>query len=188
MFSSIIRIFESKRSAMRKKVIKRIVLFLAIGVFSLLFARYYLYNDYSNEKAVEYLVRHAERRSKNRCAQYVRQAVEHGGCPTFGQPPSACDYDLFLPDLGFRQIDNAEYVPMKGDIVVFSAIKGHKHGHICMYDGHQWISDFKQRSMYSANAYRNRGTHSYWRRPDGKVWRKVSLNSWKRTIRLYLGL
>ena len=81
-----------------------------------------------------------------------------------------------------------ETVPQKGDVVVFSAIKGHKHGHICMYDGHQWISDFKQRSMYSANAYRNNGMHTYWRRPDGKAWRKISLKSWRRAIAIALGI
>lgn len=153
-----------------------------------LLARHYLYNDYNNAAAVEYLVRHAEPRSKNSCAMYVRMAIEAGGCPTFGQPLSACDYDLFLPDLGFSRVEQNGYVPQKGDIVVFSEIKGHKYGHICMFDGSQWVSDFRQRSMYSANAYRNNGTHTFWRKPDGKAWRKVSLNSWKRTIKIILGI
>jgi len=134
-----------------------------------------LYHDYSNEKAVEYLTEHAEKRSCSSCALYVRRAISAGGCPTFLQPPSACDYNAFLPDLGFTQVDAEGYQPQAGDIVVFSAIKGHKHGHICMYNGSQWISDFKQHTMYSNSAYRKQGTHSYWRRPDGKSWRKVSL-------------
>lgn len=89
----------------------------------------------------------------------------------------ACNYKYFLPDLGFTQVDAEGYEPQAGDIVVFSAIKGHKHGHICMYNGKQWVSDFKQRSMYSASAYRSDGTHTYWRRHNGKAWRKISLNS-----------
>lgn len=159
---------------------------ISISAYSV--AKNYLYNDYSNDAAVEYLVEHAESRSKSSCALYVRRAISAGGCPTFGQPPSACDYDLFLPDLGFNEVPQDGYVPQKGDVVVFSAIKGHKHGHICMYDGHQWISDFKQRSMYSANAYRNNGMHTYWRRPDGKAWRKISLKSWRRAIAIALGI
>lgn len=161
---------------------KIFVLFAVIIIIACIGCRSILYNDYSNEKAVEYLVKHAETRSKSRCALYVRRAISAGGCPTFLQPASACDYDEFLPDLGFSQIDAEGYIPQAGDIVVFSAIKGHKHGHICMYAGNHWISDFKQRSMYSASAYRSEGTHTYWRRPDGKAWRKISFRCWRRVI------
>lgn len=160
---------------MKKKIT---VATLAILVLLVYFGcRSILYNEYSNEKAVEYITTHAENGSVSSCALYVRRAISAGGCPTFLQPPSACDYDEFLPDLGFTEVDAEGYTPQAGDIVVFSAIKGHKHGHICMYNGRQWVSDFKQRSMYSASAYRHEGTHTYWRRPDGKAWRKVSLNS-----------
>lgn len=173
---------------MKKKYIIGATGIVGIVVLSFIFARYVLYNEYSNDKAVSYLTEHANSRSTNSCALYVRRAIEAGGCPTFGQPPSACDYDLFLPDLGFKEIENDNYSPQKGDVVVFSAIKGHKHGHICMYNGEQWISDFKQKSMYSASAYRNNGTRSYWRRPDGETWRKISIRSWERAIRITLGI
>lgn len=161
---------------------KRFALFAIIIISAYFGCRSILYNDYSNEKAVEYLTSHAEGHSVNRCAMYVRHAIGAGGCPTFLQPPSACDYEEFLPDLGFSQIEAVVYTPQAGDIAVFSAIKGHKHGHICMYDGNQWVSDFKQRSMYSAAAYRHEGSHTYWRRPDGKAWRKISIRSWRRII------
>lgn len=160
---------------------KKIYLFLAtIAILAVTFyagCRSILYNDYSNAKAVEHLTLHAKDHSQNACALYVRRAIGAGGCPTFLQPPSACDYDMFLPDLGFVEVSEKGYAPEIGDIVVFSAINGHKHGHICMYNGTQWISDFKQRSMYSASAYRSEGTHTYWRRHDGKAWRKVSIRS-----------
>lgn len=160
---------------------KKIYLLLAtIAILAVTFyagCRSILYNDYSNAMAVEYLTLHAKERSQNACALYVRRAIGAGGCPTFLQPPSACDYDMFLPDLGFVEVSEKGYAPEIGDIVVFSAINGHKHGHICMYNGTQWISDFKQRSMYSAAAYRSEGTHTYWRRHDGKAWRKVSIRS-----------
>lgn len=167
-----------KYNAMKKKTI-----ILAITVALVyLGCRVIFYNEYSNEKAVEYLTANAENHSVKSCALYVRRAIEAGGCPTFLQPPSACDYDKFLPDLGFIQIDAEGYTPQIGDVVVFSAIKGHKNGHICMYNGKQWVSDFKQRSMYSASAYRREGTHTYWRRPDGKAWRKISLWSLRKHV------
>lgn len=169
------------------------VLHLLLPVFILCCIGYYgakqvLYNKYSNDIAVDYLNSHAESHSINSCALYVRLAIQAGGCPTFGQPPSACDYNMFLPDLGFHEVEQNGYIPQRGDIVVFEAIKGHKHGHICMYNGVQWVSDFKQKSMYSASAYRYNGTHTYWRRPDGSAWRKISLRSWKRTLKIYLGI
>lgn len=162
---------------MKRKLYIFIALFAIMAAIAYHGYRSILYNEYCNEKAVEYITTHAKSHSDSSCALFVRRAIGAGGCPTFLQPTSACDYDEFLPDLGFSQVDAEGYVPQAGDIVVFSAIKGHKHGHICMYNGRQWVSDFKQRSMYSASAYRHEGTHTYWRRPDGKAWRKVSLNS-----------
>jgi hypothetical protein len=36
----------------------------------------------------------------------------------------------------------------KGDVVVFDAAGKHKHGHIQIYNGKNWVSDFKQKSFY----------------------------------------
>ena len=141
-----------------------------------------LINNYNNDKAVEHLRAHAQPRSTKQCAGYVRRAIEAGGCPTFLYPVSACDYEVFMPDLGFDKIPEEEYVPQKGDVVVFSDVPGHINGHMCMYDGRQWISDFKQRSMYCASAYRTHGHHTYWRRPDGMALRRVSLTCYVRPV------
>lgn len=164
------------RNSLRKQVVISI-LALVLGVItaSLAVAHHYLYNHYSNDAAVEHLTQNAKRHSVGLCALYVRQAIEAGGCPTFYFPGSACKYDEFLPDLGFERVDEEGYVPQKGDIAVFAAAKGHKHGHICMYDGHQWVSDFKQHSMYVAAIYYS-SPHSFWRRPDGGAWRKIHLH------------
>ena len=127
---------EKLRNALRKKstiAILTVVAVLILVPFTV--AHHYLYNRYSNDAAVEHLTKHARRRSASLCALYVRQAIEAGGCPTFYFPGSACKYDEFLPDLGFAPVVEEDYVPQKGDIVVFAAAKGHKHGHICMYDG-----------------------------------------------------
>ena len=58
---------------------KIFVLFAVIIIIAYIGCRSILYNDYSNEKAVEYLVKHAETRSKSRCALYVRRAISAGG-------------------------------------------------------------------------------------------------------------
>lgn len=81
-----------------------------------------------------------------------------------GRPGSAKDYDSFLPSLGFYEVDPNNYVPQAGDIVVHEAKEGHEHGHIAMYDGSDWISDFIQRDMYGGSAYRNDPDYSIWRR------------------------
>ena len=38
--------------------------------------------------------------------------------------------------------------PHAGDVAVIQNIVGHDSGHVCIYDGQQWISDFVQRTMY----------------------------------------
>lgn len=41
----------------------------------------------------------------------------------------------------------------KGDIAAFGAVSGHAYGHIAMWNGTQWVSDFKQSSFWVANQY-----------------------------------
>lgn len=36
----------------------------------------------------------------------------------------------------------------KGDIVVFDAIGKHTSGHVQIYNGSKWISDFEQKKFY----------------------------------------
>lgn len=169
--------------------------FITLAIVSFVFVcvaygvvRHCLYTKYSNERAVEYLDSHAEGRSKGRCALYVRLAIEAGGVPTFGQPLSACDYERFLPELAFHKVDDGSYKPRKGDVVVFSAIKGHPHGHIAMYDGKQWVSDFKQSKMHSASGYKKEGSRSFWRREDGWAWRRVTLQSCRKALTSFFGI
>lgn len=112
-------------------------------------------DGYDIEKAVSKLNANALSGSKGECAKYVRWAVEAGGLSTTGRPVSAKDYDKFLPKLGFSETSKEGYNPVKGDIVVIESISGHPHGHIAMYNGEQWISDFKQRDIWAGSAYRN---------------------------------
>jgi len=111
-------------------------------------------------KAVEYLTNNAEPPyGVGRCAMYVREAIEAGfeGVELSREGSgSAKDYGPRLKRAGFTLV-NGDPVPyQKGDVAVIngftkSAAKGikkdHSDGHMAMFDGTQWISDFKQKGI-----------------------------------------
>lgn len=102
--------------------------------------------------------------SIGQCAKYVRLMLEAGGINTSGHPISAYKYASFLPSKGFKHIatlngreeqtnfSNTDAIP--GDIAVMSH---GQHGHICIFTGKQWLSDFPQNNMwpYSGNGVCN---------------------------------
>ena len=105
-----------------------------------------------------------ERPDKNptgSCAKYVRWGLESGGIDTSDRPYYACNYGPFLLRKGFNQInitDPNDYTPIKGDIVVFDTYPGqpkYPAGHIQMYNGEKWVSDFVQRRFWPGTAYEN---------------------------------
>ena len=120
--------------------------------------------DYDVDAAVQFLRENANQTPQGYCARAVRQALEAGGLSTDNRPAAATDYDDYLPTLGFIQVDIANYVPQIGDIVVHEALEGHPYGHIAMFDGNDWISDFIQRDMFGGNAYRENQDYTIWRR------------------------
>lgn len=85
-------------------------------------------------------------KSIGRCAQYVRTAMEAGGLNTKGRPMEARNYwrKNFMAHLGFGMQDKSTYRPKAGDVYVMDYTP---YGHIAMYDGTTWISDFKQHSV-----------------------------------------
>ena len=85
---------------------------------------------------------------KGRCYAYVKRALAEGGINIDGVPAyEAADK---LRQLGFKNIltvrtDTVDYESKKlGDITVFDKCSNHQHGHITMWCGNQWVSDFKQ--------------------------------------------
>lgn len=102
--------------------------------------------------SIRFLESNTGTESKHQCAKYVRMALEAGGLSTAGRPVNAKEYVHFLPSIGFKYIRLVKYdapyatymkMAMPGDIAVMECPKGGP-GHICMYTGKQWISDFKQ--------------------------------------------
>lgn len=101
-------------------------------------------------KCVTHATNNALPKSHTCCAWYVMCALQSGGCPIPIAPAFA--YKQILPKYGFIEVsDTIQY----GDIIVFPRVKNHPFGHIAIWDGNQWISDFKQKSMFPAKAYRN---------------------------------
>lgn len=102
--------------------------------------------------------------SQHVCAKYVRTYLEHGGIDTSGRPGLARQYTTYLPTIGFSHIATVseagaqdqftQNVARPGDIAVYTKPGAPSQpGHICMWTGSQWVSDFRQRrmSVYSSN-------------------------------------
>lgn len=140
-------------------------------LLTVLFMDRVLRYEYDPITAARYATQHAENRSKKLCGYAVRQAINAGGCPTFGYPGAACDYMDFLPGLGFTEISKSDKLTV-GDIVVFEAVNGHPHGHMAIWNGLQWISDFRQESIIVNRAYDIENAR-YFRLIPGKHKRKL---------------
>lgn len=94
-----------------------------------------------------YVTTHAEKGSLGLCARYCRLAFEAGGVNTSGHPTDAKDYGPLLLRDGALQLDPTGYVAQLTDVVVFDGSAAHPHGHIAIFNGTQWVSDFVQRNM-----------------------------------------
>lgn len=121
------------------------------------------------DAAIARLQNAALEHSKSRCGEFVHKAIDAGGITlnTSYNPngDSASGYGPILRHAGFRTVAPSEE-PQKGDVVVFQATEGHKHGHVAMFDGKRWISDHRQDSIYAASIYQeNRVPYVIYRRP-----------------------
>lgn len=127
---------------------------------------------WNNGASVNYINSHVEPNSIGKCAAYVRRAVEAGGVtirippPRIGNSASACDYGPSFELVGFKPVyvhtgtgptDTAIISGQQtGDVVVIQPIAGHPHGHIALFNGTNWVSDFVQlRGFYPGPQYRN---------------------------------
>lgn len=113
-------------------------LLLLLGILYLIYTQIYSYNI---DKAVQHVEQNALSTSHTCCAWFVMRAMQAGGCPIGIYPAWA--YKYVLPFYGFKTVIK----PQKGDIVVFNKTNRHFWGHIAMYTGTTWISDYKQKKM-----------------------------------------
>ena len=109
--------------------------------------------------AARYARDNSEPNSTGRCARYVRLALmTGGGLPLADWPTNAKDYRAYLPRYGFVEIPRENYAPELGDVCVLDAPSGvpaAAPGHICIWDGTAWISDFVQRDHWGGPAFRD---------------------------------
>ncbi|MBF7997621.1 hypothetical protein [Rahnella laticis] len=128
---------------------------------------------WNKESAISHLNDNSTDASQGECAKFVRLSIKAGGISIVSPPlrpgykyPAAADYGGSLLQKGFHvvythvaggtELTDTASVPgqQAGDVVVIAEIPGHKYGHMAMFNGTQWVSDFKQKkSFYPANAY-----------------------------------
>lgn len=97
-------------------------------------------------------------KSSHLCARAVRMAMEAGGLNTTGRPNYGGNYGPYLQKHGWSEVKGA---PQKGDIAVTKPHGTHSMGHISMYDGQKWISDFVQRDKFVYRSANDNNTTVY---------------------------
>lgn len=95
------------------------------------------------------------------CARAVRMAMEAGGLSTDGRPRYGGNYGPFLLSHGWKQL-SSDVQPQAGDICVTHGLGKEGWGHISMFDGQKWISDYVQNSWKQfSKAKLGTNTHFY---------------------------
>ena len=106
------------------------------------------------DKTVDYI----DRNTSNRYNKHRK----HTGFKSETTSIARCSKN-FLLKRGWSQVSKVGYVPQKGDIIVMNGFiigdQDHSAGHIQMFDGVTWVSDFKQnidkRGIWPGQAYQN---------------------------------
>lgn len=108
---------------------------------------------WNRDKALKHLRSRASAVSQNRCAEFTRQAIEAGGI-TLNRTNNAKNFGASLSRAGFAELP-PDAMLKAGDIVVIQPYSEENPvGHMAMFDGSIWISDFRQRAMYPDPGYR----------------------------------
>lgn len=116
--------------------------------------------------ATNYLKTHAKSHSIEKCWAYVKRGLIKGGLPPTDIIPAA-DASPYLEKNGFKCIyagyndghKGTNYgQPCLGDITVFEKTPKHDYGHIDMWCGNAWISDFIQNGNWVSGSYKGRFT------------------------------
>ena len=145
------------------KKVRLLTYFLGgVAIVFFVWAQTYTFNV---EKATAHLTEHGRKTSIHCCAWYTMRALQAGGCPAIILP--AQWYRFFMPLVQFEELKLVDYHPMAGDVVVFVRPSWKSWskisqwwGHVAMYNGEQWISDFKQKNM---NPYKRNVSYRIYR-------------------------
>jgi hypothetical protein len=136
------------------------------------------------DKAIKHLHDHAKDKSQSACARFTRLAVNAGGggvdVPGLGvERGKAKNYGQPLIKNGFKEYPQNDIKEFKkGDVVIFDAQGKHTDGHMAMFDGKKWVSDFKQENFNVWDDVKN---------PTYKIYRHESQQGLPPTTRSGLG-
>jgi hypothetical protein len=103
-------------------------------------------SSFSKNRLIEWMDKHAHVRSLHLCAMFFRRGLEAAGVSTADRPASgdAADYGPYLLSHGAQEVPLDSYEPQAGDTAVFDRSELHPFGHIEIFDGERWVSDFVQ--------------------------------------------
>lgn len=132
--------------------------------------------DWDFDKIVKAVLNNKLPKASGKCAEYVRKALVAGDLrgkiqKTFGgKLGHAFEYLARLPKLGFNRVYSGQQLKgfqlMKGDVVVFDkgvygsdnkSGGGWVYGHVAIWTGGNWVSDFIQSTIYPHSKYASRG-------------------------------
>ncbi|EMF5693780.1 glucosaminidase domain-containing protein [Enterobacter roggenkampii] len=134
---------------------------------------------------------------ESKCARYVKKALITGGASANNSEiESAKNYGPWLLENNFKIVDNATTVrtdgvftisgQQVGDVVVIQAAPHHVHGHMAMFNGTHWVSDFVQeRGFYPAQIYRDQSIpYALYRYGDNTTSEQNASATQKRKIKI----
>ncbi|ORF05870.1 hypothetical protein BGI03_09125 [Snodgrassella alvi] len=94
-------------------------------------------------KAADYATGHALKASAQKCAEYVNNALRAQGIKIWGHGRDVAGN--LLKTGKFQSIAyNGKYIAQKGDVMSIPSIAGHPHGHVAIFNGEYWVSDYIQ--------------------------------------------
>ena len=114
----------------------------------------------ASSKAADYATQHAYssyvKEKCGHCARAVRLALENAGFDLSSHSRYATNYGPTLIRLGFSEIPLEGYTPEKGDVRVWRPRpkQDPPAGHIDIYNGKNWVSDYIQRGNYPGDSYK----------------------------------
>lgn len=95
------------------------------------------------QAAADYATGHALKASAQKCAEYVNNALRAQGIKIWGHGRDVAGN--LLKTGKFQSIAyNGKYIAQKGDVMSIPSIAGHPHGHVAIFNGEYWVSDYIQ--------------------------------------------
>ena len=94
-------------------------------------------------KAADYATKHALPKSSKNCGYYVNESFRKQGIKVWGHGEDVAKN--LIATGKFQSIAyNDKYIAQKGDVMSIPSIAGHPHGHVAIFNGEYWVSDYIQ--------------------------------------------